>query len=148
MLQSAGVAIIDQTHSSSNTDLAVLCVRAYANWDFPKGRQNDGETLIETAIREVEEETTLRHGLDYTLIEQFRLAVTYGSGRRKKTASYFVGLRISETEPSLPVSEELGKPENDEYRWVKLSDLHELMPTRLQDICDELISFVDRQTPQ
>ena len=49
---------------------------------------------------------------------------------------------MSKKDPFLPVSEELGKPENDEYRWVPLSKLHGLMPGRLQGICDSIISWV------
>ncbi|MDP3793586.1 MAG: NUDIX domain-containing protein [Candidatus Uhrbacteria bacterium] len=33
----------------------------YGRWTFPKGHQESGETLIETAIREIEEETGLSH---------------------------------------------------------------------------------------
>jgi len=36
----------------------------YGRWTFPKGHQELGETLVQTAIREIDEETGL-HGLHY-----------------------------------------------------------------------------------
>ena len=142
MIQSSGVAIVDLNLDNPTQEPTVLCVRAYSNWDFPKGQQEEGEAIITTAIREVEEETTLKHGSDYILAGRPAGATTYGTGARKKTATYYIGMRMSDTTPFLPVSEELGKPENDEFRWVPLSKLHNLMPGRLQSVCDSIERWV------
>ena len=141
MIESSGVAIVDLNLDEPLLEAAVLCVRAYANWDFPKGQQDEGESIITTAIREVEEETTLQHGSDYILTGRPAGATTYGTGAKKKTATYYIGMRMSDKTPFLPVSEELGKPENDEFRWVPVSDLHSLMPNRLQDICTTVANW-------
>ena len=143
MIQSAGVAIVDLSLDDPTSEPTVLCVRAYSNWDFPKGRLEEGESLTGAAIREVEEETTMLHGADYILAGQAAGAVTYGTGANKKTATYYIGQRMSNKDPFLPVSEELGKPENDEYRWVSLSDLKALMPSRLQSISDRIIDWAE-----
>jgi 8-oxo-dGTP pyrophosphatase MutT (NUDIX family) len=140
MIESAGVTVIDINSGDPITGPTVLCVRAYANWDFPKGELNGDEVHMQAAIREVEEETTLKHGADYILTGSPIGQVTYGSGAKQKTATYYAGLRMSKTEPYLPVSEELGKPENDEYRWVPLDELKGIMPSRLHKICDNVIS--------
>ena len=142
MIQSSGVAVVDLNLEKPTSEATVLCVRAYSNWDFPKGQQDPGEAIITTAIREVEEETTLQHGADYILAGKPAGAVTYGTGAKKKTATYYIGMRMSQKTPFLPVSEELGKPENDEFRWVPLSKLHNLMPGRLQGVCDSIVSWV------
>ena len=55
----------------------------------------------------------------------------YGSGKKSKTATYFLADRISDKEPYLPINPELGKPENDEYRWVPVSHIDNLLPSRL-----------------
>jgi len=144
MIESAGVAIID-LNLSTNQEPSVLCVRAYANWDFPKGQLENEEVHMQAAIREVEEETSLRHGSDYIMLGSPTGQVTYGSGAKQKTATYYAGVRMSVTEPFLPVNPELGKPENDEYRWVGLSDLKSLMPSRLQTICDNVIDEAEGQ---
>ncbi len=141
MIQSAGVAVVDLNLEDPTAEPTVLCVRAYSNWDFPKGRLEEGESFTGAAIREVEEETTLQHGPDYILSGQPAGSVTYGTGANKKTATYYIGQRMSKKDPFLPVSEELGKPENDEWRWVPLSGLKALMPGRLQGISERVIAW-------
>ena len=148
MIQSSGVAVVDLNVENPTAEPTVLCVRAYSNWDFPKGQQEPGEAIITTAIREVEEETTLEHGPDYILTGAPAGSTTYGTGARRKTATYYIGNRMSKKDPYLPVSEELGKPENDEFRWVPLSDLKSLLPGRLQSICDEVIQWATNKRNQ
>ena len=126
MIESAGVVVIDK----SGEVPTVLCVRAYSNWDFPKGHLEPGETHIEAAVRELEEETTLSLQ-DVKLNGLKAPSVTYGSGKGKKTATYFLADRTSDKSPVLPVSEELGRPENDEFKWVPFTQLNSLMPARL-----------------
>ena len=50
--KSCGCIIIDK-------DRVLLVKHNAGHWDFPKGHMEDGETEIETAIREVKEETNL-----------------------------------------------------------------------------------------
>ena len=90
MQQSAGFIIIDRVGAKA------LCVRAYSNWDFPKGRLEPGESAFDAAVREVLEETTLTHGVDFTHTGEQAPPITYGTGRRKKTATYFIGERTSD----------------------------------------------------
>jgi 8-oxo-dGTP pyrophosphatase MutT (NUDIX family) len=137
MIQSSGVIVIDRQGQIPT----VLCVRAYANWDFPKGQLDEGETHIEAAIRELTEETTL-DTKDIKLVGLSAPAVVYGSGSKKKTATYFLADRISLKQPFLPISPELGKPENDEYRWVPVDELDSLMPNRLSDVVQYLIAWI------
>lgn len=148
MIESAGVAIVDLNLDEPLLEASVLCVRAYANWDFPKGQLEEGESHIGAAIRETEEETTMQHGSDYILSGPAGGSTTYGTGAKKKTATYYIGMRMSDKTPFLPVSEELGKPENDEYRWVELSKLHSLMPGRLQGLCDSIVGWVGEKVDE
>ena len=142
MIQSAGVAIVN-LELGEELEPTVLCVRAYANWDFPKGHLEEGESHVEAAIREVQEEVTLSHGPDYILPGATAGSTTYGSGAKKNTATYYIGICTSDKEPFLPISEELGKPENDEWAWVPISKLNSMMPARLQGVCDSILSYVD-----
>ena len=52
---SAGVVVV----SVLDRKLKFLLLRAYRNWDFPKGLVEAGESPIDAAVREVREETTL-----------------------------------------------------------------------------------------
>lgn len=51
------------------------------HWDFPKGNRERGETKIETAVREIEEETGLKN-LEFS---DFEKEITYFYKREGKT---------------------------------------------------------------
>ena len=121
---SAGIMVKDSLESEEK----YLCVRAYSNWDFPKGLVEAGESLGQAATRELMEETSLGTG-DIKMVGLLAPPVTYKGG--KKTAHYFLADRISQKTPFLPVSPELGKPENDEYAWLTLGEMRTIFPARL-----------------
>jgi len=98
-----------------------LMLRSGVFWDFPKGRKEEGEDDIDTAIRETLEESTIKSenlnfkwGKDFTETEPFRK-------KKDKIGRYFVA-ETSQTEISLPVNPELGRPEHNEFRWVAYED--------------------------
>ena len=142
-VHSAGVIIIDGDD--------VLVLRAYNNWGFPKGGVDPGESLLQAAIRETAEETTLLAGEDYVLTGDVAPSITYKSSKRDretgksrtvlKTATYFIATRTSNKQVSLPVSPELGRPAHDEWLWVSLSELSDpkfrvRMPSRLHPVME------------
>jgi 8-oxo-dGTP pyrophosphatase MutT (NUDIX family) len=122
---SAGVVVI----RDEGEQHCYLLLRAYRNWDFPKGMVEAGEDPLQAAIREVEEETSIidlnfRWGYDY------RETQRYGRG---KVARYYVA-ETARRDIHLPVSPELGRPEHDEYIWVDYEAAQKLLPPRLQSI--------------
>lgn len=141
MIQSTGIAVIDW----NGKEPSVLCVRAYSNWDFPKGKVDPGETLVQAAVRELEEETGILVGRDAELSGVSAPSVTYGKGKNAKTATYFLADRVSDTEPHLPISPELGRPENDEYRWVPVSGLASIMPPRLMPVVKYIATWTEKE---
>jgi 8-oxo-dGTP pyrophosphatase MutT (NUDIX family) len=105
-----------------------LMLRAYRNWDFPKGEVGSDEDPLAAARREVEEETALsavilRWGEDYCETAPYR----------GKVARYYLAEAPSGN-VSLPVSAELGRPEHHEFRWLDLDQAQALAPARLQPI--------------
>jgi len=134
MKYSAGIIIIDE----SGPEKTILCLRAYANWDFPKGQLEEGEAAITAAIRETSEETSLQHGSDYILTGGTAPSITYGSGKNKKTATFFIAKRMSNKQPVLPVNPELGKPEHDEWKWVPLTEVRFLYASRFKPVINFL----------
>ena len=110
----------------SDRGIRILLLRAYKNWDFPKGLVEPGENELDAAKREVEEETGLAD-LDYPFGEEFKETLPYSGN---KVARYY----LAETDIEkieLPVSPELGRPEHHEYRWVTFDEAEDLLPPRL-----------------
>jgi len=109
----------------------LLVLRAYRNWDFPKGRVEPGESELEAAKREVAEETGLE-ALDFPFGEEYCETLPYALG---KVARYYLA-ETDEAAIELPVSPELGRPEHQEWRWVSFEEAEDLLPPRLARVLD------------
>jgi 8-oxo-dGTP pyrophosphatase MutT (NUDIX family) len=108
-----------------------LVLRAYRNWDFPKGLVEDNEAPRDAAQREVLEETSLSD-LRFHWGEEYKETLPYAG---RKVARYYIA--ESPADPvSLPISEELGRPEHDEFRWVSFEDAEDVLPPRLSIVLD------------
>jgi 8-oxo-dGTP pyrophosphatase MutT (NUDIX family) len=115
----------------SEHGIRLLVLRAYKNWDFPKGLVEPGESELDAARREVQEETGLA-ALDYPFGEEFKETLPYSGN---KVARYYLAETDAE-KIELPVSPELGRPEHHEYRWVSLDEAEDLLPPRLATVLD------------
>jgi 8-oxo-dGTP pyrophosphatase MutT (NUDIX family) len=69
--RSAGAVVFRTTEKG--TRLFVLLLNA-GKWDFPKGNMEDGETELQTVVREVGEETSLK---GITFVPGFRKVIEY-----------------------------------------------------------------------
>ncbi len=122
---SAGVVVV----SVVERKLKFLLLRAYRNWDFPKGIVERGEAPIDAALREVREETTLDDiSFDWGMV--FTETGPYNKG---KISRYYVA-RSKERHVSLPVNPLLGVPEHQEARWVSLDQAFAMVTPRLQPV--------------
>ncbi len=106
-----------------------LLLRAYRNWDFPKGIVESGEDPIGAALREVREETTLDNlsfdwGMDY---------IDTGPYNKGKISRYYIARSI-ERHIILPVNPELGTPEHHEARWVSYEQALTMVSPRLEPV--------------
>jgi 8-oxo-dGTP pyrophosphatase MutT (NUDIX family) len=122
---SAGVVVVRR----GPTGWLFLMLRAYRNWDFPKGVLEPGEEPLAAARREVREETLI-NDLQFTWGEEYRETAPYSNN---KVARYYVGETHTE-HITLPVSPELGKPEHDESRWLDLAGALSLSSPRVAPI--------------
>jgi len=109
----------------------VLVLRAYKNWDFPKGRVEPGEEPLDAAKREATEETGLTQ-FDFLFGDIYRETLPYAGG---KVARYYIA-ETSEDIVRLPISHALGRPEHHEYRWVTFDEAEDLLPPRLALVLD------------
>ena len=115
----------------SDKGIRLLVLRAYKNWDFPKGTIEPGEDALAAARREIEEETGLA-ALEYPFGDEFKETLPYAGN---KVARYYLAQTDAE-KIELPVSPELGRPEHHEYRWVSFDEAEDLLPPRLAAVLE------------
>ena len=125
--RAAGAVVFRRTERG----VRLLVLRAYRNWDFPKGLIEPGESELEAAKREVAEETGLQ-ALDLPFGEEYCETLPYALG---KVARYYLA-ETDEAAIELPVSPELGRPEHHEWRWVSFEEAEDLLPPRLARVLD------------
>jgi 8-oxo-dGTP pyrophosphatase MutT (NUDIX family) len=87
----------------------------YDDWTFPKGKREPGETDEECALREVEEETGLRCGLEDELPSTAYIDAT---GRRKVVRYWRMRVLSGALEPA---------SEADDARWVSPGEAARLL---------------------
>jgi 8-oxo-dGTP pyrophosphatase MutT (NUDIX family) len=134
---SAGVIPIRRTGNGWR----ILILRAYKNWDFPKGRVEAGEDPIDAAKREATEETGLSE-LAFSFGDVYRETMPYAGS---KVARYYLAETNEET-IRLPISHELGRPEHHEWRWVSLEEAEDLLPPRLSLILEWARNLLERES--
>jgi len=103
-----------------------LALRAFRLWDFPKGLVEDDEAPRAAAIREVWEETSLED-LRFHWGDEYRETLPYAG---QMVSRYYIA-ESPTGEVRLRDSEELGRPEHDEFRWVSFEDAEDVLPPRL-----------------
>jgi 8-oxo-dGTP pyrophosphatase MutT (NUDIX family) len=106
-----------------------LLLRAYKNWDFPKGLVEPGEDALAAALREAREETGIED-LELAWGERYSETAPYN---RNKVARYYLALTRT-SDVRLGVSPELGRPEHHEYRWVDASTAAALTVPRVRAV--------------
>jgi 8-oxo-dGTP pyrophosphatase MutT (NUDIX family) len=119
-------------------DWLFLMLRAYRNWDFPKGQVEPGEDPLAAARREVREETLIED-LEFKWGEVYQETGPYGN---RKIARYYLAATRTE-KIILPVSPELGRPEHHEGRWVAPETALSLVAPRLQPVVRWAAAIVD-----
>jgi 8-oxo-dGTP pyrophosphatase MutT (NUDIX family) len=122
---SAGVVVV---HVAGEA-VQYLLLRAYKNWDFPKGLVEQGEQPLDAAVREVKEETTLVN-LAFDWGQDYMDTGPYNKG---KISRYYVARSI-DTQVHLPINPELGFPEHQEARWVGFETALDMVSPRLKPV--------------
>ena len=126
-IRAAGAVVFRRTPNG----IKLLVLRAYNNWDFPKGLVEHGEDQLSAAKREVKEETGLSD-VDYPFGDEYRETVPYAAN---KIARYYLA-ETGEHDIELPISTKLGRPEHHEFRWISLGEAEDLLPPRLAVILE------------
>jgi len=126
MILSAGIVLVRK----EDHEWKYLFLRAFRNWDFPKGIVEESENALDTAIREVREETGIED-LKFHWGDGFKETGPYNRGA--KIARYYIAA-TSQSKVNFSINPSIGKPEHHEYRWLAHEELRALAPARLQPI--------------
>lgn len=126
--------------------LSFLLIKHKAgHWSFPKGHADPGETIMETARRELFEETGIR---EIDIIEDKTFSERYESVIKKtgetcdKTVTFFVGFVMSK---------EIATPENfqeeiPEARWVEAENVvNQLTYLEAKEIFRQVYEFLQSE---
>ena len=106
--KSCGAIVYRKSHG--NTEILLIKHINSGHWSFPKGHVEGNETEVETAIREIKEETAI----DVMIEPTFRETVSYYPKRdTQKTVVYFIGK--AKNYDYIPQEEEIS-----EIRWVDI----------------------------
>lgn len=108
-----------------------LLLRAYQYWDFPKGKTEAGETPLEAALRELQEETGIEQ-VDFRWGHGF---IETGPYARGKVARYYIAETTS-TKVVLGFVPELGRAEHHEYRWMTYEEAFRNTTPRVQRVLE------------
>ena len=96
----------------NDKDEVLLIHHNAGHWDFPKGHVEEGETEIETAIREVKEETNI----DVEVDEIYRYSTKYSPKQDVlKEVIYFLAKNISD-------NKQAQLEEVSEVKWFNFND--------------------------
>jgi bis(5'-nucleosidyl)-tetraphosphatase len=128
MVLSAGVVVVRR----EGNEWKYLFLRAYRNWDFPKGLVEPTEDPLEAATREVKEEAGITD-LNFRWGNVFMETAPYAGG--KKIARYYTA-ETSQSTVAFAINPELGRPEHHEYRWLSYKEIRSLASKRLLGILE------------
>ena len=102
-------AIVYRKHHG-NTEILLIKHVNSGHWSFPKGHVEENETEVETATREIKEET----GIDVIIDPTFRETVSYSPKKdTQKVVVYFIAK--AKNYDFIPQEEEIS-----EIRWVEI----------------------------
>lgn len=136
---SAGVVVVNL----ANRKLKFLLLRAYRNWDFPKGMVEPGETPIDAALREVLEETSIGE-VSFDWGPKY---IETGPYRKDKVARYYIA-RAKQRQVELKINPELGHPEHHEACWVDVDEALAMVSARLKPVVQWAYSTITHAPAQ
>jgi len=114
---SAGIVVV----KPSSNGYKYLFLESHKYLDFPKGKVDDGETLLKAALRETKEESQLED-LDFkwgtNLFKETLPYKTKANGKSVKKVSRYYVAELKSGEVRLEPNPESGILEHNKFYWV------------------------------
>lgn len=126
-------------------DQKILMIFRRAFWDLPKGHQEKGETLEDTALREVMEETGIKQlrlgkAIEINAIQKNKTYHTYRDKKNKLVLKecHWYEMSTDDTNALIPQTEE----DIERAEWIKPSDVNGLLKLAYPSIQDVVRAFL------
>lgn len=116
-----------------NAEGSYLLIHRRGKWDLPKGKLDEGETIEECAVREVEEETGITNITLGKPLLVTRHVYKYGVNKNIKE-SHWYHMSIDDRQVLVPQTEE----DITEAKWVPATELDQYLDGAYPSIVDVL----------
>ena len=120
-----------------------LLLKHPKRWDLPKGHQEAGETDLQCALREMEEETGIAAG-DIDLVDGFRWETRYtvhskrhGGKKMPKVVVFFLGILIRDVK--------LKFTEHASGKWFSWNPPHRIQEQTIDPLLAAAAAFLDNR---
>jgi len=112
------VGIIPIFRESDDSYSFLLIHHTKGHWAFPKGHQEEGELLLDTARRELEEETGIKN-VEIDDRKEFTENYSFEEGgtHHYKTVCYFIGIIKDKITPSPKTTDEI-----EDAKWFSYEE--------------------------
>jgi len=139
MKKQVSAGIVVYTYTGNGLEYLLLHYLG-GHWDFPKGKLEDGETWLEAALRELEEETGIDDiQIHRGFLESFSYRFKdYDGVFTQKTVYFFVGLCSGK---SVVLSHE-----HQGYEWLVYPEAHQRLTFKnARDLLQLVDAFLDEK---
>lgn len=116
----------------------LLLMKRRGFWDLPKGKVDDGETLEQAAVREVQEET----GLQAVFLGEFLTTTYHGyllKNQRCLKPSHWFWMKVTGKPVVSPQIEE----DITEIIWISKEEVEDYVPMALPTVRDLLLTWLN-----
>lgn len=124
-----------------NEEGKILFMFRRGKWDLPKGKWDDGETIEECAVREVEEETGLTNIRRKQLVDK-TIHHYNENGIAIEKETYWYAMEVTNQQKLVPQLEE----GITELRWVGKNELQTYLSNTYQNIIDIVEKYFASKT--
>jgi 8-oxo-dGTP pyrophosphatase MutT (NUDIX family) len=122
-----------------NEHKEILFMFRRGKWDLPKGKLDDGETIEECAVREVEEETGL-HDVERGELIDVTMHQYEEHNVEIQKETYWYAMKVRGEQKLVPqVSEDIS-----ELKWVKENELSKYLSNSYSNIIEIVEKYYDK----